>query len=138
MPEQDKYFDPLRRKWVAATPEEKVRQWFIAFLRDTAEVPLWLMNSEVQMKYAHKVWRADILIYSKQGTPLAVVECKRPDVKIDAEAATQALRYHSVQNVSYIFLTNGETTYAYERSGSGFSPMDHIPNYTEMLDQCQQ
>ena len=39
MPEQDKYYDPLRRKWVAATPEEKVRQWFIGVLKDSAGVP---------------------------------------------------------------------------------------------------
>lgn len=138
MPEQDKYFDPLRRKWVAATPEEKVRQWFIGVLKDQAGVPAWLMNSEVQMKSGQKPWRADILVYSRSGRPLAVVECKRPDVKIDASVADQALRYHSVQQVGFIFLTNGGSTYAYRRNGTAFTQLDHIPTYSEMTQQCQQ
>ncbi len=138
MPEQDKYYDPLRRKWVAATPEEKVRQWFIGVLRDSAGVPEWLMMSEVQMKAGSKPWRADIMVYSRNCNPLAVVECKRPDVQIDAAVAEQALRYHSVQQVAYIFLTNGKDTYAYMRSGSAFLPLDRIPTYSEMIQQCPQ
>lgn len=138
MPEHEKYFDPLRRKWVAATPEEKVRQWFIGILRDQAGVPVWLMNSEVQMMSGQKPWRADILVYSRDGSPLAVVECKRPDVQIDAAVAEQALRYHSVQQVRYIFLTNGENTYAYVREDSAFLHLDHIPTYSEMIQQCLQ
>ena len=32
-------WDPLRKKMVALTPEEKVRQWFISTLRDQFNVP---------------------------------------------------------------------------------------------------
>ena len=52
MPETDKYYDPLRRKWVAATPEERVRQWFIGQLSGAGQVPTWLMMSEVSMKFS--------------------------------------------------------------------------------------
>jgi len=132
MPETPKYYDPLRRKWVAATPEEKVRQWFISVLSESAGVPNWMMMSEVPMKYGQKSWRADIVVYSSDGNPLAVVECKRPDVQIKASVAEQALRYTSVQHVRFIFLTNGNDTYAYERRGSGFEAMEKIPTYQEM------
>lgn len=136
MPEKEQYYDPLRRKWVAATPEERVRQWFIGQLSDIALVPAWLMMSEVPMKYGQKRWRADIVVYSSDGDPLAIVECKRPDVEISGAVAEQALRYNAIQNVRYIFLTNGKTTYVYLRKDLGFEPMDHFPNYPEMSKSC--
>ena len=39
-------FDPLRKKYVRLTPEEKVRQNVIAWLEQEWEVPLMLMSSE--------------------------------------------------------------------------------------------
>ena len=76
------------------------------------------------------------VIYNGDGKPLAIVECKRPDVTIDGTVAEQALRYSAVQNVKYIFLTNGKDTYIFERKDSGFEPMQHFPDYTEMSKQC--
>jgi type I site-specific restriction endonuclease len=132
MPEQDKYYDPLRRKWVAATPEEKVRQWFIGVLRDSAGVPEGLMMSEVQMAFGDKALRADILIYGKDGSPLAIVECKEPEVEISAKTAQQALLYYAVLKADFIFLTNGKKTYIYKRKGESFDAMDHFPDLAEM------
>ena len=138
MPESPKYYDPLRRKWVAATPEEKVRQWFISVLAESAGVPAWMMMSEVPMKFGQKSWRADIVVYSSNGSPLAVVECKRPDVPISEAVAEQALRYTAVQEVIFIFLTNGKETYVYKRNGGGFEPANSFPTYQQMKESCQQ
>ena len=136
MPEAEKYYDPLRRKWVAATPEERVRQWFIGQLSDKALIPAWLMMSEVSMKYGQKSWRADIVVYDGKGEPLAIVECKRPEVDLSEAVAEQALRYSAVQNVKYIFLTNGKETYVYRRNEAGFAPMKYFPKYLEMSKSC--
>ena len=138
MPDTEKIFDPLRRKWVAATPEERVRQWFIGILSDKGMVPAHLMMSEVSMKYGQKNWRADIVVYASDGSPLAVVECKRPDVPISEAVAEQALRYTSVQEVKYIFLTNGKETYVYKRNGGGFEPANTFPTYQQMKESCQR
>ena len=126
-------WDPLRRKEVTATPEERVRQLFIVQLRDAFGVPEHMMMSEVGFKCGAKPWRADILIYDRAGAPLAVVECKRPDVAIDARVVEQAMRYNSVLSVRYLFLTNGKKTYLYRLEGECFVPMDRIPSYEEML-----
>ena len=126
-------WDPLRRKEVAATPEERVRQWFIIQLRDTFGVPEHMMNSEVGFKFGAKPWRADILVYDRAGKPLAVVECKRPDVALDARVIEQAMRYNSVLGVRYLFLTNGKMTYLYTLKGDTFVPLDRIPTFEEML-----
>ena len=129
-------WDPLRKREVTATPEERVRQWFIVQLRDTFGVPEHLMMSEVGFKFGAKSWRADIVVYDRSAAPLAVVECKRPDVAIDAHVVEQAMRYNSVLSVRYLFLTNGKNTYLYRLEGECFVPCEHIPRYEEML--CQR
>lgn len=125
-------WDPLRRKEVAETPEERVRQWFIGVLASTGS-PMGLMGSEVALSFAGKRLRADIVVYNRAGEPLAIVECKRPQVEITADVARQALLYHGAIPVKFIILTNGNNTYIYKRSGEGFEPLDHLPSYEEML-----
>ena len=132
-------YDPLRRKDVSLTPEERVRQWFIEQLRTAAGVPLHQMMSEVALEYgAGKKWRADIEVYGRGGVPMAVVECKRPDIEISKEVLEQALRYSAVLQVPFLFLTNGHLTYICRKTGDGYAFLDKAPVYEEMLAQCRQ
>ena len=62
-----------------------------------------------------------------------MVECKRPDVALDARVIEQAMRYNSVLGVRYLFLTNGKMTYLYTLKGDTFVPLDRIPSFEEML-----
>ena len=130
-------WDPLRRKEVADTPEENVRQWFISVLKDRAGVPLHQMMSEVSFMFGRKSYRADVIVYDKSQKPLAVVECKRPDVALDAGVSEQAMRYNAVLDVRFIFLTNGLQNYAFKRLGGTFVPLTEMPDYQTML-QCQR
>lgn len=132
-------YDPLRRKDVSLTPEERVRQWFIEQLRTAAGVPLHQMMSEVALEYgAGKKWRADIVVYGHGGVPMVVVECKRPDIEISKEVLEQALRYSAVLQVPFLFLTNGHLTYICRKTGDGYAFLDKAPVYEEMLAQCRQ
>lgn len=131
-------FDPLRKKDVSLTPEERVRQWCIGVLSDQLEVPLHMMMSEVGFKLGGKQFRADILIYDRKAQPLAVVECKRPEVELTREVLDQAIRYNMVLNVPYIFITNGTRTMICRRREQdgrpGYEFMDKAPKYNEMLN----
>ena len=133
-------YDPLRKKEVALTPEERVRQWCIGVLSEHLEVPLHMMMSEVGFKLGGKQFRADILVYDRNAQPLAVVECKRPEVDLTREVLDQAIRYNMVLNVPYIFITNGTRTIVCRRKEQdgriGYEFMDKAPTYNEML--CQQ
>lgn len=132
----DMIYDPLRKKDVALTPEENVRQWFIDRLLTSAGVPKHQMMSEVQLRYgAGKIWRADIVVYGRGGVPLAIVECKRPDVEITKNVLEQALRYSLVLKVPFLFLTNGHLTYICRRNGETYEFLDKAPMYEEMLKQ---
>ena len=124
-------WDPLRKKMVALTPEEKVRQWFISMLRDQFNVPEHMMMSEVS-------FRADILVYGRNLSPLMVVECKREDVEMDREVLEQALRYNLALGVKYIVITNGRATFGFKRSGMAGQEMPYeqikaFPTWETML-----
>ena len=126
-------WDPLRRKEVAATPEERVRQWFIIQLRDTFGVPEHLMSSEVSFRFGAKPYRADILVYDRNAAPLLVVECKRPEVALSSAVLEQAMRYNSVLSVRFLAVTNGKMTYLYRLEGERFVPCERFPAYEEMV-----
>ena len=133
-------WDPLRKKHVAMTPEEKVRQWFIGRLAEDIKVPLHMMMSEAGFKLGDKQFRADILVYDRQAHPLVVVECKRPEVELNADVLDQAVRYNMVLNVAYMIITNGRQTFACRRVQTDgrfhYSFIEKVPAYNEMI--CQQ
>ena len=132
--EKQTIYDPLRKKEVALTPEEEVRQWFIGVLRDGLGVPQHMMMSEVGMVYgAGKVLRADIVVWARgTGKPLMIVECKRPEVTLDSDVTDQALRYNNILDVKYIVITNGTKTFMFRREGDGFVFVEKAPLWEEM------
>jgi len=133
-------FDPLRRKEVALTPEEEVRQWCIKVLAGQLQVPMHMMMSEAGFKLGEKKFRADIIVYDRHARPLAVVECKRPEVELSREVLDQVVRYNMVLNVTYMIITNGRQTFACRRMETDgklhYSFIDKVPSYNEMI--CQQ
>ncbi len=129
-------FDPLRKREVPLTREENVRQWFIGVLNKELGVPMHLMMSEVEIEYgqAPKKFRADIVVYDRDGKVLAIVECKRPDVKLSGVTLEQALRYDMVLDARHYLLTNGNETYYYRREGDTIRSFNCVPRYDEL---CQ-
>ncbi|MCQ2148893.1 MAG: type I restriction enzyme HsdR N-terminal domain-containing protein [Bacteroidales bacterium] len=127
--------DPLRRKNVALTPEETVRQWFISVLRDTMKVPEHMMRSEVGFNWgkSSKRYRADIVIFGRDASPVALVECKRPEIELDAEVLGQALRYDMALSVKWVFITNGKNTIVAKKSADGLVFSPSLPSYEDML-----
>ena len=129
-------WDPLRKKEVALTPEERVRQWCIGVLASQMQVPMHMMMSEAGFKLGDKQYRADVLVYDRKAQPLMVVECKRPEVELTQEVLDQAVRYNMALNVRYMIITNGTRTYICQRQGDRFVFIENVPTYNEML--CQQ
>ena len=126
-------WDPLRKKDVALTPEERVRQWFIGILSQQMAVPTHMMMSEVGFKLGKKQYRADILVYGRNAAPLMVVECKRPDVELNLEVLDQAIRYNKVLNVKFIVITNGHKTFMFEQKEQKYEAVAQFPTYNEMI-----
>lgn len=130
-----KVWDPLRKKEVELTPEERVRQWFIGVLSEVMKVPAHQMMSEVSLQFGQKQYRADIVVYGKNGVPVMVVETKRPEVTLDQSTVDQALRYNSVLGVRYIVVTNGEKTFMFGKADGRFTFLQKAPQYGEMISE---
>lgn len=125
-------WDPLRKKDVALTPEERVRQWCIGVLAAQYKIPLHMMMSEASFKLGGKNFRADIIAYDRATDPVLVVECKRPEVELTAEVLDQAIRYNMVLNVKFILITNGNKTFIFKKEADRFVTAP-LPVYEDMI-----
>ena len=126
-------FDPLRRRYVALTPEEEVRQKTLYLLVEHLQVPAGRVAVEYSLKVNGLDKRADAVVFGADGNPLMVVECKAATVALTDAVLDQAVRYHSALRPRYLLLTNGASVYCYKAEGQVLVPMDHLPAYPEML-----
>ena len=124
-------FDQVRKKYLLLTPEEWVRQHFIHYLNQEKNYPLGLMGVEKMIKYNGMQTRADIILYTTDGKPNMIVECKAPNVKITQDAFNQIAKYNFKLKVRYLVLTNGIQHFCcqmdYETNGIKF--LEEIPSY---------
>ena len=132
MTDRNTIWDPLRKKQVALTPEERVRQWFIGILAQEMEVPMHMMMSEAPLKLGQKQFRADILVYDRAMRPVIIVECKRPEVELTGEVLDQAVRYNMVLGVKVIIITNGTRTHICRCEADGYKFVTSVPKYNEL------
>lgn len=128
-------FDEIRKKYVVLTPEEWVRQHFVNYLVTEKSYPRGLMALEVMFKMNKLVRRVDILVYNKKGEPLLIVECKAPEVKINAAVFDQIVSYNIKFRLKYIIVTNGLQHYAcsINLETGEWSFLDAIPDYELLI-----
>ncbi len=100
-------FDPVRKKWVQLTEEERVRQCFILFLHTCKNVPLSHIAVEKEIRVNGLARRYDIIVFDEQGAPLMVIECKAPHIKLSQEVIEQVGRYNKTLRAPMIGVTNG-------------------------------
>ena len=100
--------DPVRRRWVALTPEEGVRQQTLLMLHERYGYPYELMQVEGAISVNGMTRRCDIVVFDREGKPWMIVECKRPEVPLTQKVCDQACRYNTVLRVPFLLLTNGK------------------------------
>lgn len=100
-------FDPIRRRWVAYTPEEAVRQNLIAYCLERMHYPPAYLTVEKGVAAAGIAARFDLLVYDKNHRPWMLVECKAPDVPVSEATLFQLLRYQQALGCRYWVLYNG-------------------------------
>jgi len=104
-------FDILRKKFVALTPEEWVRQHFIHLLINHYRYPKALMKIETGLKYNQLNKRSDIMVYDRLGNPFLIIECKSADIQVSEKTFAQASVYNSTIKARYVAVTNGLKTF---------------------------
>ena len=129
--EKRQIFDFLRRKWVALTPEEWVRQHFTHYLTEQKSYPKTLLANEVELRIGEKRLRCDTLLYNKELRPRMIVEYKAPTIQIQQKTFDQISVYNLLLKVDYLVVSNGLHHYCckmdYERQSYQF--LKDIPNY---------
>ena len=131
-------FDQIRKKYLSLTPEEWVRQNFLNYLINHKSYPCALMENEAIIKLNNMTRRCDTVVYNNNLKPLAIVEYKRPDVKIDQEVFDQIVRYNIVLRVDFLIVSNGLSHFCckmnYENQSHTF--LESIPEYS-MLSEIE-
>lgn len=124
-------FDILRRKYVALTSEEWVRQHFIHYLVEHKNYPSSLLANEVSLQIGEKRMRADSVLYDNQLHPRMIIEYKAPNITLTQKVFDQITVYNLLLHVDYLIVSNGMITYIckmdYEKQTYKF--LEAIPNY---------
>ena len=127
-------FDFLRRRYVALTPEEWVRQHFVHYIIEQKGYPKGLLANEVELQIGDKKLRCDTLLYNRALQPRMIIEYKAPDIAITQRVFNQITVYNFLLHVDYLIVSNGCQHYCcrmdYEKGEYTF--LQDIPLYTEL------
>lgn len=127
-------WDVLRRRWVALTPEEWVRQHFVNYLITEKAYPAGLLANEVSLRLNGTLRRCDSIVYSRRLRPLMVIEYKAPHVGVTREVFEQAARYNTVIKAPYLTVSNGMVHYCcrVDMESGACHFVKQIPPYTQL------
>ena len=135
------YLDPFRKKLIYVTPEETVRQNVLSYLTNELNIPEYMIEVEQILSHYNikSKKRADIVIHCQDNggeiIPIAVVECKAPDVYLDDRARDQLIEYCDMTGADYGMLTNGisKVCMKYDCDNEYYVFIDSLPSYDKML-----
>ena len=126
--------DTLRRRYVALTPEEWVRQHFVHFLIEHKGYPPTLLANEVSLRIGSKQLRADSVLYSSDLQPRMIIEYKAPTVEITRKVFDQIAAYNLLLHADYLIVSNVMQHYCckIDYKKRGYSFLQEIPEYTAL------
>lgn len=128
-----KIFDPVRGRYVALTPEEEVRQFFIHILRQQCQVPVGYISVERKVEVGQRKLRADLRVYNRRMESCMVIECKRREVVLDEAVCDQVLRYSLEREERFVVITNAVDCRVWEKNEKGvYCPRKTLPSWTEI------
>ena len=127
-------FDFLRRKYVALTPEEWVRQHFVHFLVEHKGYPKGLLANEVELKAGEKRLRCDTLLYTADMHPRMIIEYKAPTIQIQQKTFDQISAYNLLLKVDYLIVSNGLQHYCckMDYANQKYEFLKEIPDYQNL------
>lgn len=136
-------FDPVRKKFVKATPEECVRQALIKKMLEELHYPLHSIVVEIELSRLPHIplheracmakRRADVLVVEKSllfgFSPIFLIECKA--VPITDQMIQQVVGYNTFVGARYIAIVNGERslTGSFDLSSGQYRFCDGLPSY---------
>ena len=136
-------YDPIRKKWVLATPEEKVRQRWILYMTQKMGYPSAQMAIEKKLSSFLKEEslglelnrRIDLLVYhNKDGDskPLLIIECKK--TSLSEKALYQLHGYnHFIRAPFYAIANDREILLGFlDAATNQVSTLSYLPKYGDL------
>lgn len=129
-------FDSFRKRFVALTPEEWVRQHIVRFLIENYDIPAGLVGLEQSVKVGVLSHRTDAVVYDRRGNPILIIEVKAPSVPINQSVIDQASRYNISLGVKYLLLSNGLTHLVLKLNNDqkGYVVLENMPTYSQLSE----
>jgi len=129
-------WDPTRRKWLVAEPEELVRQALILYLEDALDISAARMKTEYEIRVQSMRKRLDLILYDGEGKPFMLAECKAWDVPLNEKVMQQIGNYNTLIQAPFLLVTNGKETllcHAHfdSQSSSFLDSMDFVKTHYE-------
>jgi hypothetical protein len=126
--------DPVRRRYVALTPEEWVRQHFVHYLIACKGYPSALLANEVPISLNGTSKRCDTVLYAQNLSPRMIIEYKAPHVAISQTVFNQIARYNMALHVDYLIVSNGLNHYCcrMDYDNHSYTFLRDIPAYGEL------
>lgn len=130
-----KIYDPIRKKQVAKTPEEQIRQWVLRHMIDTLSFPKGLIAVEALLESGR---RADIVCYYKKNDalfPLLVVECKAQ--VLEEEAYLQGAGYQTTLLAPFLCLAHPKGMRTFWKEKEIVRSMAFLPPYLQLISALE-
>jgi Type I restriction enzyme R protein N terminus (HSDR_N) len=138
-------YDPIRKIWVPAGPEELVRQSLIQKMVQNLGFPAHSLAVEVDLRSLPHIdskvpeRRADIICFA-QGIhpdyllyPLLLVECKRG--KASQEALHQLVGYNYYVKAAFVAVAGHDEIFV-ARQGKDAEAISFLPTYQDLVRVC--
>lgn len=106
-----------------------MRQNFVQYLIQTLAYPSAFIALEKEIRLGELAKRFDVLVYDVQHRPWMMVECKAPAIQLNDSTLQQVLRYNISVPVSFLVITNGHYTFAWEKSGIDLALIQQMPRW---------
>ncbi len=143
-PNKSLVYDEVRRAWVKATPEEKVRQQWLQWMIGKLKFPKELLAVEKELKELPHLFgetvpdrRIDILCYasgihpSHSLYPLLMIECK--DEPLTEEAVDQVIGYNHHVKAYFVAVVNHEEARLGFFNGNEYQFYSALPSFKELM-----
>lgn len=149
----EKVYCLIRKEWVAALPEEKVRQKLIHQLIHELGFPVSCIAVEKELRQMPHLSlnpsseipnrRADIICFAKdihrdhQLYPLLLIECKA--IQLSSKVIRQVVGYNYFLKSYFIGIANQNMikTGWFDPQKKDYTFVDYLPAYSELLQSIQ-
>lgn len=141
-------FDKVRQQWVAATPEEIVRQRWIHRMVHELGYPKELLVIERELKMLPHLQmypdplptrRIDLLSFGKRASgifPLLLIEFK--DEALNQTVLDQALAYNTFVQASYVAIVNQDQIRLKYNLACSRCEIDHLPHFKDLMEAVHE